>query len=83
MPGEFQTLLSNCGDFLKPIVTVAVHTGIRKGELLSLTWGRVNIEHGIITILDTKNSERKDIPMDETVKATLQGLEKERDRIFK
>ncbi len=82
MPDEFQTLLSNCEDFLKPIVTVAVHTGMRRGELLSLTWDRVNVEQGIITVMDTKNSERKDIPMDETVKATLQGLEKREGIVF-
>ena len=82
MPDEFQTLLSNCEDFLRPLVTVAVHTGMRRGELLSLTWDRVNIEQGIITVTDTKNSERKDIPMNETVKATLQGLKKSEGSVF-
>ncbi|MGZ3604700.1 MAG: tyrosine-type recombinase/integrase [Thermodesulfobacteriota bacterium] len=82
MPNEFQTLLSNCDDFLKPIVTVAVHTGMRRGELLNLKWDQVSFEQGIITILDTKNSERKDIPMDDTVKATLQGLERRGEFVF-
>ncbi len=82
MPDEFQTLLSNCEDFLKPIVTVAAHTGMRRGEILSLKWDQVNFEQGIITIFDTKNSERKDIPMDETVKATLKGMERRGDLVF-
>lgn len=82
MPHEFQIVLSNCEDFLKPIVTIATHTGMRKGELLGLQWDQVNVEQGIITILDTKNSERKDIPMDETVKALLKGMERKGDLVF-
>ena len=82
MPDQVQTLLSNCADRLKPIVTVAVHTGMRKGELLSLQWPQVNFEQGIITLHDTKNSERRDIPMDETVKAVLKGIERKGSHVF-
>jgi integrase len=82
MPEEYQLLLSNCEDFLKPIVTLAVHTGMRRGELLGLQWDQVNIEQGIITILDTKNHERKDIPINETVKETIKGMKKDGDFIF-
>jgi integrase len=82
MPDEIQTLILNCEDWLKPIVTVAVHTGMRKGEILSLEWSQVNFEQGIISILDTKNHERRDLPMDETVKATFQAIEKTVDLVF-
>jgi len=82
MPDEVQRLLSNCTDHLKPIVTVAVHTGMRKGELLSLQWDRINFEQGIITLLDTKNNERRDIPMNETVKKTLEGIERKGENVF-
>ena len=82
MPDEIQTLLSNCKNYLKPIVIVAVHTGMRKGEILSLKWEQVNLEQRIITLHDTKNSERRDIPMDETVKITLQEIEKTGPCVF-
>ena len=82
MPDDVQKLLSNCADHLKPIVTVAVHTGMRKGELLSLNWDQVNFEQGIISLLDTKNHERRDIPINETVKATLTGLERKGSYVF-
>jgi len=74
MSDEIQTLLSNCPDHLKPIVTVALHTGMRKGELLGLKWDQVNFEQGIVTLTETKNNERRDIPMDETVRNLLKGL---------
>ncbi len=62
MPDEVQILLSNCTDYLKPIVTAAVHTGMRKGELFGLKWEQISFEQGIITLHDTKNGERRDIP---------------------
>jgi len=63
MPDEIQTLLSHCEDFLRPVVTVALHTGMRRGELLDLKWAEVNCDQGTITLLDTKNYERRDIPI--------------------
>lgn len=82
MPDELQRLLSNCADHLKPIVTVAAHTGMRKGELLGLKWGQVNFESGIISILDTKNSERADIPMNETVRELLGHMKRNGSYVF-
>jgi len=82
MPDEFQKVLSNCQDFLKPIVILAAHTGMRRGEILGLEWDRVNIDLGIITLIDTKNYERRDIPMDNTVRSTLQGLQRRGELVF-
>lgn len=76
MPDEVQTLLSNCSDRIREVVTVAVHTGMRKGEILGLESNQVNFDQGIISLFepDTKNHERRDVPMDETVKGILRGL---------
>ncbi len=74
MPDEVRILISNCADHIKSIVTIAVHTGMRKGEVLGLRRDQVNFERGIITLTDTKNSERRDLPMNETVKATLRAI---------
>jgi integrase len=82
LPAEIQALLSNCADHLRPIVTVALHTGMRKSELLNLRRDQLNFEQGIITLEDTKNHERRDIPMNETVKAMLQGIEKKGGYLF-
>src|SRR4030042_4475884 len=50
MPDEIQNLLSNCAEHLKPIETVAVHTGMRKGELLGFKWDKGKFEQGVITL---------------------------------
>jgi len=84
MPDEIKTLLSKCDDFLRPIVIVAVNTGLRKGELFSLRWRDINFEVGIISILktNTKNKTRKDIPMNKAVTATLTGMSRRGQHVF-
>lgn len=86
MPDEIQVLLLNCESLLrgiiKPLVTVALHTGARKGELQNLKWSEVNFDLGIITLLDTKNGERRDIPMNETVRTTLEALGRKSEFVF-
>ena len=82
IPEEIQRLVSNCADHLKPIVTVALHTGMRKGELLKLRWDQVNFEQAIISVQDTKNHEPRDIPMNETARATLKEMERKGQYVF-
>ena len=78
---ECQKLLRECSSHLRPIVTMALHTGMRKAEILGLTWDKVDLRNGLILLAqdDTKNSERKEIPIDGTVRATLQGLTRRLD----
>ena len=72
MPDEIQTLLSHCegllSGLLKPMVTLALQPGARKGEIQGLEWSIVNFDLRLISLMDTKNGERRDIPMNETVR---------------
>jgi len=45
---------------------------------MGLEWDRIDLERGIITLMDTKNNERRDIPMNETVKEALEVLDGEK-----
>ena len=65
--GECQTLIDCCAPHLKPIVIVALHTGMRRGEILGLKWKQVDLNHGFILLDTTKNGERKEIPIDDTL----------------
>jgi len=71
---ECQRLLDACEPHLRPIVTVALNTGMRKGEILGLTWDRVDLRHGFILLDKTKSGDRREIPINDTLTATLKGL---------
>lgn len=73
---EIVRLLSACRDNLKPIVTFAIHTGMRRGEILNLKWSEVDFRVGIINVAVSKNGEGRKIPMNETVEKTLLELKK-------
>lgn len=75
---EFERLHQVCNDRLKPIVLLAVNTGMRQDEILSLTWQNVDLSRGAITLEHTKNGERRGIPMIETVKKLLSEQNKVR-----
>ena len=68
---EANWLLECCTEHLKPIVMVALNTGMRLGEILALTWDRVYIAHVIdpyIELLKTKNKQPRFVPLnDDTV----------------
>ncbi|MDE2009982.1 MAG: site-specific integrase [Candidatus Omnitrophica bacterium] len=70
-PNELVKLLSFCRGILKPIVLVALHTGMRKGEILGLKWRDCDFRRSIIYLLDTKNGQRREVPMNEAVKTAL------------
>ena len=76
---ECQRLLALCDSHLRPIVTTALNTGMRKGEILSLKWEDVDLKHGFLHIKETKNGERKEVPINGTLKHTLSGLPRRLD----
>ncbi|TET62236.1 site-specific integrase, partial [Candidatus Aerophobetes bacterium] len=60
---EIRRLYDACPAYLKSIVALAVSTGMRKGEILSLKWLDVDFRRRIITILKTKGQKRREIPI--------------------
>ena len=76
---EIKALLENCGPELYPIFLTFIYTGLRKGELLNLTWDDVDFRRKIIKVRakedwQPKTSERE-IPIHEEVKKVLKELQ--------
>jgi integrase len=79
---EIDKLLINCSGHLRPIVICALHTGMRKGEILNLKWRDCDFRRNIIYVTETKNGERREIPMDEFLKKTFIAVPKHKESPF-
>jgi len=86
---ELERLLSVCKEqkrqpWLLPLVTLAVHTGMRQGELLGLRWSNVDLDRGLITLQQHKTLKNKYIPINEAARESLIWLDKHRygDHVF-
>ncbi|MDQ3175622.1 MAG: site-specific integrase, partial [Acidobacteriota bacterium] len=77
---EERRLLEACTDprraHLRPIIIAAIDTGMRRGELLSLKWRDVDLEHGVILIqaFNTKTMKERELAMTTRLKHELAKL---------
>lgn len=55
---------------------LSLHTGMRAGEVFSLTWADVDLVAGVIQLKDTKSNRNRPAFMTEAVKAMLQARTK-------
>jgi integrase len=71
---EFDRLLAAAPSHLKPILLTAYYTGMRRGELLKLTWDRVDLKAGVVRLRpeDTKTQEGHIIPLTKELTQVLQ-----------
>jgi len=76
---EIQKLLNVASNYLRPILILALNTGMRRSEILGLKWHNVDIRKGIIYLLDTKNNENREVPLNDLVKKTLIKIPKHPD----
>lgn len=76
---EIQRLIESCSPHLRPIVIVAVNTGMRKGEILKLKWNDIDFKTNLIYLIETKNNETRKAPMNDTVRRTLMKVPKHPD----
>jgi len=77
--GEIDALLIACSEWLRPIVTVALNTGMRRGEIISLAWDDVDFMHGLIKVRDSKNRSPRFVDMSLPLIETLRVLPKNPD----
>ena len=79
---ECQSLIDCCAPHLKPIVTVALHTGMRRGEILNLKWEHVDLKHGFILLDVTKNGSRREIPIDNTLEEMFNRMPRGLESVY-
>ena len=64
---EFEKLISYMPEHAAAIVTVDYYTGVRRGEILSLTWDRVNLVERWMQLVETKHEEPRKVYVNDEV----------------
>ena len=58
------------------IAAMSLFAGMRLGEILALKWRDIDLEHGIITVLDSKNTESRSVFITRPIKTILDEINK-------
>jgi len=80
---EWEQLLSTCREmtnrpWLPSLVTLATHTGLRRGEFLTLKWENVDLDRKLIIIRQSKSLNIKSIPLNKSALEALLWLQQHR-----
>lgn len=81
-PAQYRVLMAYLPENLRPMVSLAFFTGMRRGELLSLKWSQVDLMDGMIRLSasDTKTRQARTIPIAEEPLAMLRVSKVLRDQ---
>lgn len=73
---EEKMLLSSATNpkWLKNLVVVALHTGMRRGEILRLKWQNADFKRRAVRVVKSKNGEKRAIPMSQTLFNVLKSI---------
>ncbi|BCL76677.1 integrase [Jeongeupia sp. HS-3] len=61
-------------DSLDVCITLAIETGMRRGEIAELTWAQIDLRNHVIRLSMTKNGDDRIVPLSEVAEAALQSL---------
>jgi integrase len=73
-PEEILALLAACDPHLRPIVVCALNTGLRRDEILGLTWDQVDLRQRMIRVTKTKSGKARAIPINDPLLDELRRL---------
>jgi len=61
---EIELILKHTQSLSLPVaVKLALHTGMRLSEIVNLQWQQINLEQKMIRLFETKNGERRIVPL--------------------
>ena len=73
---EEDKLFISSAEHLKPVLSTALNTGMRKGEILSLTWDEVDFKNNVLIIraANSKSKKTRRIPMNSVLRTMFLEL---------
>ena len=84
--GEYEALsrtAARCTNpYIWPCVEIAIETGMRRSEILSLQWDNVDFETRIVLLTDTKNGSKRHVPLTTKALEILAKLERQHESVF-
>ena len=75
---EATRLMKHCEPLLRHIVTFALNTGMRQGEILSLEWSAVDMARRTAVVMKSKNGRRRTLPLSDSAFSVLKERAKVR-----
>jgi excisionase family DNA binding protein len=79
---EEERLLETCSDALRPILVIALNTGMRKSEILNLRRDQVDLKARIIRVEKTKGGKVRHIPINDSLLNELRRNSVDRQNPF-
>lgn len=76
-------MIAACAPHLAPLITFMLYTGCRVGEALNLNWREVNLQKARVSFLDTKNGERRGVPLHPRALAAIANLSHHVGSVFR
>jgi integrase len=73
-PTELQVILTHCPPWIKPLVQLAVATGMRRGEILGLRWMDVDLLNKQVNLPQTKNGKGRTVYLNEIAMEVFRSL---------
>ncbi|MBC8462520.1 MAG: site-specific integrase [Deltaproteobacteria bacterium] len=73
---QVDRLIGVCPKHIKPIVAMGFYAGMRKSEILNLTWNKVDLKNRVIQLdaKDTKDNEARNIPILDELYSILKAI---------
>ncbi len=79
---EIERLLATASPRLRPVIVLALNTGMRLGEIVGLAWEHVDLSQGVLRLTHTKSGKDRWIPMNGLVRETLRRLPRSGPYVF-
>jgi integrase len=73
-PGELKAALQSAPEWMRAPMAFAACTGVRRGELLSLRWMDVDLQHRRLYLRETKNGALRILPLSAAALQVLASL---------
>ena len=75
LPGELERIVeASESPVLSDVIRFALETAMRRGEIAGMMWDQVDLKKRIVTLPETKNGEKRIVPLSQEAVRILSGL---------